>query len=207
MTGNAITQFWNTFADHTDFFAIPDNPMEAQMMVVLDALKQVDPRLYYHIGYHDQGVDFLLSAEGHFDLSQTIAECVSLAPKMPGWRIRPILDSKSLSGERDERLFPNDENGDVLFGIAEQAGDLITIKDVDYCHIFPSEEAARIFAQECDDGVTIEPYDGEDGFSWEVVVTRQMVPSHDNVSEQETHLAGLAARHGGRPDGWGFLST
>lgn len=194
--------------EHEDLLAIPDNGKEDEMMVVLDALKRVDPRLYYHVGYRDDGADLLLSAEGHFDLSPVIAECMAQAPDCAGWRFRPILESESLFGKRDAALFPDDENGDVLFGIAVRGGDLITPKEVDFCHVFPSEFAARSFASGLPDSgeVAMEPYDGAAGFTWQVRVTRRMIPTHRNITAHEAQLAVLASRHEGRPDGWGFFS-
>ena len=96
----------------------------------------------------------------------------------------------------------------MLFDIAMHGGDLITPKEVDFCHVFSSEFAARSFASSLPDSdeIAIEPYDGAEGFTWEVCVTRTMVPIHDNITTHETHLACLASRHEGEPDGWGFMS-
>jgi hypothetical protein len=195
--------------DHKDILAVPDNNMDDQMLVVLESLKRIDPRLYYHVGYRDDGPDLLLSAEGHVDLSPAIAECISHAPSCAGWRFRPILESESLFGKRNHALFPDDENGDVLFDIAVRGGDLITPKEVDFSHVFSSEFAARSFASELldSDEIAIEPYDGAKGFTWEVCVTRKMLPTHNNITAHETDLAVLANRHEGRPDGWGFMSN
>ncbi len=209
MTRDAIQQFWRTFLVHKDLLAVPDNDKEDQMMVVLDSLKRVDPRLYLHVGYRDEGPDLLLSAEGHLDLSPAIAGCIAQAPTCANWRFRPILESESLFGKRNYALFPADENGDVLFGIAGRAGDLISPKAVDFCHVFPSESHARSFASELpnSDEIAAEPYDGAEGFTWEVRVTRTMVPTHDNITAHERDLTVLADRCEGRPDGWGFMST
>jgi hypothetical protein len=209
VTSDAIQQFWRTFIAHKDLLAVPDNNKEDQMMAVLDSLKRVDPRLYFHVGYRDEGPDLLLSAEGHYDLSPAIAECIAQAPSCAGWRFRPIFESESLFGKRNHALFPDDDNGDVLFGIAGRAGDLITPKAVDFEHVFPSEFAARSFASELPDSdeIAIEPYDGAEGFTWEVCVTRTMLPTHNNITAHERDLAVLADRREGRPDGWGFMSS
>ena len=194
--------------DHKDHLAVPDNNMEDQMMVVWDSLKQVDPRLRFHVGYRDEGPDLLLSAEGHLDLLPSVAECIAQAPSCAGWRFRPILESESLFGKRNHAVFPDNENGDVLFDIAVRGGDLISLKEVDFCHVFPSEFAARSFASGLldSDEITIEPYDGAEGFIWEVCVTRRMLPTHNNITAHETDCAVLAGRHEGRSDGWGFMS-
>jgi len=57
-----IEKFWSTLLQHEDLFSLPDSNKDAQMMEVLRALQQIDPRLYYHIGHRDEGPDLLLSA-------------------------------------------------------------------------------------------------------------------------------------------------
>lgn len=208
-SSEVIEHFWQKFLEHKDILATPDDEKDDQMMAVLDCLKKVDPRLYYDVGYRDAGPDLLLSAEGDVGLAPLVAECIAKAPSCAGWRFRAILDSESLSGERNYSLYPDDENGDILFGIAARAGDLVTSREVDFCHVFPSEFAARSFASGLleSDEIVIEPYDRAEGHTWQVRVTRKMRPAHDNITAHETNLAALANLQRGRPDGWGFWST
>ena len=205
----AIQSFWEIVSRHHKLFSIPDNDKDEQMMEALRALQQIDSRLYFHCGYHDEGMDFLLSAEAHYELSGTIVELVEAAPEIDNWRIRPILESRALSGERDTILFPDDENGDILFSIAKRAGDLIRPAEVDFCHVFPTERAARAFASLLTDEFQwdAESYDGRDGYSWQVVASAQMIPSHDHITSTEVALAEMASKHDGSPDGWGFMSS
>jgi hypothetical protein len=205
---DAVQHFWKTFIKHKGVLAVPGDQKDREMTVVLDALQQIDPRLYFHVGYRDEGPDLLFSAEGHLDLSSAIAECMADAPSCAGWRFRPILDSESLFGKRNPSLFPDDENGDVLFRIAARGGNLINLNEVDFYHVFPSEFDARSFASELldSDKVEVKPYDRAEGFTWQVCVTRTMLPTHQNITTHETHLAARAKRHEGRPDGWGLMS-
>ncbi len=204
-----IGSFWSALLRHKELFSAPDSNKDEQMMEVLRALQNIDPRLYYHIGHRDDGPDLLLSAEGFSELSDIIREIVAAAPELPGWRVRPILESEALFGKRNLSLFPDDENGDVLYSIAEQGNDLISSHGVDFCHVFPKRSHADGFAQQINSAEisAIEPYDGRDGFSWQVIVTREMFPSHTNISSTEKHLAKLAADYSGEPDGWGFMSS
>jgi hypothetical protein len=206
---NSIQAFWDVIRQHHQLFSIPDNDKDDEMMIALRSLQKIDPRLYFHCGYLDESVDLLISAEGHYDLSDTISAIIDSAPELVGWRFRPILESGALSGDRDQELFPDDENGDVLFGIAQRAGNLITPADVDFCHVFPSEMQARSFAASLDRGFEqkTEPYDGREDYTWEVVATRRMIPSHSHITTTELALADLAAIHDGSPDGWGFMSS
>ena len=204
-----IESFWGALLLHKELLSVPESDKEEQMMEVLRALQQIDPRLYYHIGHRDDGPDLLLSAEGLFELSDTIREIIATAPALPGWRVQPILESDALFGKRNSTLFPDDENGDILYSIAVRAGDLISRKGVDFCHVFPKQSHADGFANQIDPAElsAIERYDGRDGFSWQVIITRQIIPSHANISSTEASLAELAADYSGEPDGWGFMSS
>jgi hypothetical protein len=129
---DVIATFWNAFVQYKDLFAIPNNDKEREMDEVLAILRQIDPRIYYHFGYHDNGVDLLISAEVCYDLSDALVQVASAAPSLPGWGFRLVLDSSAFNRTRNAALFPDDENGDVLYGIAERAGDLITPREVDF---------------------------------------------------------------------------
>ena len=209
MMSKYIQAFWDIVSQHHTLFSIPDNDKDEQMMTALKSLQQIDSRLYFHCGYRDDGLDFLVSAEAHYDLSDTIDAIVGAAPALPNWRIKPILESRALFGERDFDLYPDDENGDILFSIAQSAGDLIRPADVDFCHVFRSEKAARSFAASLDVAFEreSEPYDCRAGYSWQVVATKTMIPSHSHITTTERALADIAATHRGSPDGWGFMSS
>lgn len=47
---------------------------------------------------------------------------------------------------RDPLLFPDDENGDVLWQMAQAGDDLSIPREVDFAVIFPSEDDALKFA-------------------------------------------------------------
>ena len=106
--------------------------------------------------------------------------------------------------------FPDDENGDVLRGIAAQGIDLVSPRVIDFEHCFPDEAAARAFL------ATIQPTVGEarlispdpkSGSGWEVQCRERMVPTHAAITRTERRLADVAARFGGYADGWGSLSN
>jgi hypothetical protein len=206
---NCIQAFWDIVRQHHKLFSVPDNDKDDQMMTALRSLQQIDSRLYFHCGYRDDGMDFLLSAEGHYDLGDVVVAIVDAAPALADWRVRPILESRALFGERDFDLFPDDENGDILYGIAQRAGDLIRPADVDFCHVFPSEQEVQLFALALEAAFEreAEPYDGRDGYSWQVIAVRRMIPSHSHITSTERALADLAATYSGSPDGWGFMSS
>ena len=109
---------------------------------------------------------------------------------------------------RGRSKFPEDENGDVL-RLMESSGDnLDEPRAVDFEHIFAASESALAFAA-CalnqTDTVSINWYDEE--HSWNVRVSRHMVPTHEAISDLEASLHKMAQLYGGNSDGWGSFKV
>ena len=107
---------------------------------------------------------------------------------------------------RDYEHFPDDENGDVLWEMAEGGDDLSKAREVNCSVIFPTEEAALRFAVHLlrnDQKVSFSAYEEHDELPWQVEAHPVMVPSHENISGYEVELAQDAKQFGGRNDGWG----
>lgn len=208
-TKEDAARFWHIVERHRDLFLVSDSDKDGEMDEALAALNQVDPRLHFYIGHLDEGADLLISSEGCYDLADTITLIVSQAPPIPGVKAKAILESEALFGTRNEELFPDDENGDILFGIAQRAGDLIQARPVDFCFVFPAEEDAAQFADWIPESERTEPegYDGKPGYPLQVIVTQNMIPSHANISGTEDRLTKIASEYRGIPDGWGFMTS
>jgi hypothetical protein len=103
---------------------------------------------------------------------------------------------------------PDDDNGAVLHNMQQSGDDLSQARNVDFEHIFPSREGALTFAastiNETDD-VKISWY--EAARSWNVTVTRHMVPDHGAITRLESALDSLARAAGGESDGWGCFEV
>lgn len=111
--------------------------------------------------------------------------------------------------ERDVTRFPQDENGDVLWRIAQQGTELTEEREVDFAVVFPTKEAALkfgIFALQTEAKVSFSPYEENDEFPWQIYVHPVMEPTHSNISEFEEFLGAKAVQLGGKNDGWGFES-
>ena len=110
---------------------------------------------------------------------------------------------------RDLSVFPEDENGNVLFDMAADGDNLEEPREIDFSVIFPSEDSAIQFAIRLlrnDLKVSFSDYEGSEEFPWQVQAHPFMLPTHENVSGFESMLAGEAAAFGGRNDGWGCMS-
>jgi len=114
-----------------------------------------------------------------------------------------------MSMSRDYARFPDDENGDVLWGMSQQGDDLDKPREVDFSVIFPSEEAALKFAVHLlrnDQKVSFSAYDGNQDLPWQVQAHAYMIPTHGNITGYENQLAQDAEPLGGRNDGWGCFA-
>lgn len=109
---------------------------------------------------------------------------------------------------RNYEQFPDHENGDVLWDMAQNGDDLTKQREVDFSVIFPTEKAALEFAVlllRNDQKVSFAPYDNDE-LPWQVQAHPIMVPTHANISGYESQLADDATPLGGRNDGWGCFA-
>jgi hypothetical protein len=108
-----------------------------------------------------------------------------------------------------EIYFPDDENGKCLKAMQERGDDLSIPRDVNFSFLFDNEEDARLFCAQATSGELRAKYkhvDDEFGVSWDVTVTRFMIPSHKDITRLEEELSELANSLGGQSDGWGCFS-
>jgi hypothetical protein len=105
--------------------------------------------------------------------------------------------------------FPDDENGDVLRRMLAAGDDLSQRRDIDFVVVFPDESAAQTFAGEITSRghrVEVEQTGTAKNLPWDVRIVRNMVPTHETITEFEQQLEAEASQYGGRNDGWGCLS-
>lgn len=106
--------------------------------------------------------------------------------------------------------YPDDANGDALRRMEAQGDDLTRLRDIEFTVAFPNESAATQFADHiCTLGCSAlaELTETVEGFPWDVIVVKQMIPSHEEIGAFETSLKRMADTYGGHNDGWGCLSS
>jgi len=99
--------------------------------------------------------------------------------------------------------FPDDENGRVLRRMQENGDDLTRTRDLDFTVVFPTKLFAEAFAdhfKRLGYSVSVEETKTVPELPWDVVVTRNMIPSHNEICEFEDTL-GLR-RTFGRTQRW-----
>ncbi|NJC04593.1 hypothetical protein GGQ97_000386 [Sphingomonas kaistensis] len=107
--------------------------------------------------------------------------------------------------------FPDDENGDVLRGMAGSGFDFGSPHDVDFYAVFPVGADADLVARqliEADAGESVlsgmSTTQLPDGAT-ELKVSRKMLITHHAIGAFEHRPGDLCAAHGGRLDGWGVM--
>lgn len=104
--------------------------------------------------------------------------------------------------------FPNDENGDMLRRMQEDGDDLSQPRMMDFCFAFPQRKQALAFTELVDDRdlkVCISYY--EERETWQAIVQRHMIPTHQDITALEKRLADEAESVGGESDGWGCMQV
>lgn len=110
--------------------------------------------------------------------------------------------------ERDFTKFPDDDNGDVLWDMANDGDNLSVPREVDFSVVFPTEEAALKFAVHLlrnDQKVSFSAYEENEEMPWQVQAHPVMEPTYENITGYEVQLGEDAAQFGGRNDGWGSM--
>jgi hypothetical protein len=110
---------------------------------------------------------------------------------------------------RNYAQFPDDENGNILWGMQQNGDNLEIPREIDFSVIFPTEDAAIKFAVHLlrnDQKVSFSPYEDHAELPWQVQAHPVMLPTHENISGYESQLAKGAQQLGGRNDGWGCFA-
>ena len=104
-------------------------------------------------------------------------------------------------------IFPNDDNGDVLWRMYCDGDNLSTPREMDFQVVFEDKAQAELFCayiESCGFGSDLSHYPNQpDGRVWDVQVRRVMVPTYAAICTFEETLQEEAASGGGVNDGWG----
>jgi hypothetical protein len=104
---------------------------------------------------------------------------------------------------------PNDDNGDVLRRMEADGDDLSRPRDIDFNVVFPDEAKAEEYAKQIRQNgykATVRLATVVKTHPWEVLVVKNMIPTHSGITEFEQELQDIANPFGGHNDGWGCFS-
>jgi hypothetical protein len=102
--------------------------------------------------------------------------------------------------------FPNDANGDVLRHMRESGDDLSVARNIDFTVVFASRDEVQKFGDHFHRlgyRVSANKSGCVEDLPWDVVVVKNMVPTHSGITTFEAELQSAATPLGGRNDGWG----
>lgn len=110
-----------------------------------------------------------------------------------------------LFGCSKQPSIPNDENGHILRQMLAQGDDQTKPRDVEFQFIFDTEQQATQFVAQVKSatGLKAEASRYEARNMWDTTVTKNMVPTHQDITSLEQSLSRLAETSGGKADGWG----
>lgn len=106
--------------------------------------------------------------------------------------------------------YPSDANGDAVRRMEAEGDDLTKPRSIDFNVVFADESSTEKFAQHfraLGHEASVEATETKQGYRWDVVVAKRMVPSYDEIASFEGLLQSVAARWNGRNDGWGCFSA
>ncbi|WP_263079423.1 ribonuclease E inhibitor RraB [Endozoicomonas sp. Mp262] len=108
--------------------------------------------------------------------------------------------------ERDYVKFPKDDNGDVLWAMAQRGDTLTEAREIDFSIVFQTEEDALQFAEFLlvnRQKVSLSDLEDNGEYPYDITAHVHMLPTHSNISEYEALLNQNAGHYNGYIDGWG----
>jgi len=102
-----------------------------------------------------------------------------------------------------------EENAEVPAEMAADGVELTSPRTIDFSHVFPDQNSANAFARDANrEGfVTAVEKIEEREVPWDVIASKEMAPTCENITNTEALLAAIAKTHHGRSDGWGFFGV
>ena len=110
---------------------------------------------------------------------------------------------------RNYELYPDDDNGNVLWQMHTDGDDLTEPHEIEYSIAFKSEEQAdqcALYLLKEEQKISLfEDTDGEKS-EWIITIYVYMEPEHSDIVDLEEWFSKIAEQHGGEYDGWGCMA-
>jgi hypothetical protein len=105
--------------------------------------------------------------------------------------------------------YPDDANGDAIRRMLAAGDNLTCPRDIEFTVVFPNGNVAEQFARHFRTlgyAASIEFAETVEELPWDVIIVKNMEPSHSEIGSFEEALQSVASPLGGRNDGWGCFS-
>lgn len=110
---------------------------------------------------------------------------------------------------RDFKLYPDDDNGNVLWQMAQDGDDLTEAHEIEYSIAFTTKEQAEkcaLFLLEEEQKISLFIDEETDVAEWIVTIYVYMEPEYSDIVDLEEWFTKIANDHGGEYDGWGCMA-
>ena len=111
--------------------------------------------------------------------------------------------------ERDLELFPNDDNGDVLWQMAQDGDDLTEAHEIEYSIAFTDKakaEQCELFLLHEEQKISLFIDEESENQEWIITIYVYMEPEYSDIVDLEEWFTKIANEHGGEYDGWGCMA-
>lgn len=110
---------------------------------------------------------------------------------------------------RNFEQFPDDDNGNVLWQMAEDGDDLTEANEIEFSIAFQTEEQAEkcaLYLLKEEQKISMFEDDDSDTAEWVITIYVYMEPEYSDIVDLEEWFGKIAEQHGGEYDGWGCMA-
>ncbi|WP_374531464.1 ribonuclease E inhibitor RraB [Acinetobacter sp.] len=112
---------------------------------------------------------------------------------------------------RNFELFPDDDNGNVLWQMYEDGNDLTDLHEIEFSIVFTTQEQAdkcalHLLHEEQKVSLFQEEVKNDGSDLWVLNIHVNMIPEYQDVQDLEEWFVKIAEMFQGEYDGWGCLS-
>ncbi|MFC6051848.1 hypothetical protein A6M14_11350 [Acinetobacter sp. Ac_877] len=108
---------------------------------------------------------------------------------------------------RDYQQFPDDDNGNVLWQMAEDGDDLTVAHEIEYSIAFKSQELAEkcaLFLLQEEQKISL--FQDEESNEWFITIYVYMEPDYSDIVDLEEWFTKIGTEYNGEYDGWGCMA-
>ena len=110
---------------------------------------------------------------------------------------------------RNYELYPDDDNGNVLWQMHTDGDDLTEPHEIEYSIAFKSEEQAdqcALYLLKEEQKISLFEDTVGESSEWIITIYVYMEPEHSDIVDLEEWFTKIAEQHGGEYDGWGCMA-
>jgi regulator of RNase E activity RraB len=110
---------------------------------------------------------------------------------------------------RDYEQFPDDDNGNVLWQMAEDGDDLTDLHEIEFSIAFQDQKNAEqcaLYLLYQEQKVSLFQDDSVEPNEWVITVFVNMEPEYSDIVDLEQWFTNIAEKFQGEYDGWGCMA-